>query len=101
MRRVTLVDDFLVVGRLLARGAANRGIRLVLRHVDGARILQHTPQGGVGGGVGAARMHRNGDILGNAGELLCHPVPTRKHRVLSDFEYAAHGAHGSNTRLNR
>ena len=39
--------------------------------------------------------------FGYAGELLCHPVPTREHRMFSDFEYTSHGAHGSNTPSNR
>src|ERR1700722_17834500 len=46
-------------------------------------------------------MHCDGDVLGNPGELLGHAVPAREHGVFSDFEYASHGAHGSNTRANR
>ena len=101
MRGVAFVDDLLIVGRFLARGTANSRIRLVLGHVDGARILQHPAQRRIRRRIGAARVHCNSNILGNARELLCHAVPTRKHRVLSDFEYTSHGAHGSNTASNR
>ena len=90
MRRVALVQDFRVVGRILARGAADGRIRLVLRHVDGAGILQHAAQRRVRRGVGTAGVHRDGDVLGDPGELLGHAVPAGEHRVLSDFEYASH-----------
>ena len=37
--RVALVEDLLVARRVLARGALDRRLDLVLRHVDGARVL--------------------------------------------------------------
>ena len=39
VRRVALVEDLLVVRRVLARGALDRRLDLVLRHVDRARVL--------------------------------------------------------------
>ena len=42
--RVALVEDLLVVGRVLAGGALDRRLDLVLRHVDGARVLDDAPQ---------------------------------------------------------
>ena len=55
VRRVALVEDLLVIGRLLARGAPDRRVGLVLRHVDGARVLQHAPQRRVRGRIRARR----------------------------------------------
>jgi hypothetical protein len=52
--------------------------------------LDHATQGWVGVGVRAAVLDGNGDVLADAGELLRHAVPAREHRVLSDFENAAH-----------
>jgi hypothetical protein len=88
---VTLVENLLIVRGLLARGASDRRVGLVLRHVHRARVLQHAPQGRIRGRVGPSRVDRDRNVLGHAGELLGHPVPTREHSVFSDFEYASHG----------
>src|SRR3984893_15654304 len=97
VRRITLVQPLLVVGGVAPRGALDRRLDPVFRHVDGARVLDGPPQHRIGRRVGAAGLHRHGDVLRDAGELLRHAVPAREHRVLSDFENASHGEHGASS----
>ncbi len=91
VRRVTFVDDLLVVGGVLAGRALDRRLDLVLRHVDLSGVLHGAAQRGVRVRVGAAGLDGHDDFLGNARELLGHAVPARKHRVLSNFEDTSHG----------
>ena len=67
--------------------------RAGLQH--GARVLDDSPQERIGGGFGSARLHRDGDLLADARELLGHPVPAGEHRVFSSFEDASHGGESS------
>ena len=92
VRRVALVDDLVVVRRVLADRALDRGLDLVLRHVDVARVLQDAAQRGIRARVGAAGFHGDDDFLVDARELLGHAVPAREHRVLADFEDSSHRA---------
>ena len=91
VRREPLVLDLLVVDGVLAGRAPDRRLDLVLRHVEGARVLHGAAQRGVAVGVAAAPLHRDRDLLGDARELLRHPVPPGEHRVLALLEDAAHG----------
>src|SRR5450631_94314 len=43
MRRIPLVDHFLIQSRIAAGGAFDRRLDLIFRHVDGARILDVAP----------------------------------------------------------
>ena len=90
MGRVAFVDNFLVVHRFLAGGAADGRLHLVLRHVEGAGVLDAAAQGGVAIGVVATGADGNADVLGDAGELLRHAVPPREHRMLADFKNTTH-----------
>jgi hypothetical protein len=91
MRSVAFVNDLVVVGRILARGALDGGEHVVLGHVHRTRVLHGSSQRRVGCRIGAAGFHGNGYFLTHTRELLRHAVPAREHRVLSDFENAAHG----------
>src|SRR6516225_8903407 len=95
VRRVTLVEHLLVTGSVTPRGALDRRFDLVLRHVDGARVLDDAPQARICARVGPPGLDGHGDVLRDAGELLRHAVPPREHRVLADFEDAAHAVHGA------
>ena len=88
--RVALVDDLLVVGDVLARGALDRRLDLVLRHVDRAGVLDDAAQLRVAGRVGTAGLDRDHDLLADAREGLGHAVPAGEHRVLAGFEDASH-----------
>ncbi len=90
VRRVTLIDDLFEVGSVATGGTLDCRVDLVLRHIHGTRVLDRAAQRGVRVRVGAALFHRDGDVLADAAELLCHAVPAREHRVLSDFENASH-----------
>ena len=89
--RVAFVDDLVVGRRVLACRALDRRLDLVLRHVDGARVLDDAAERGIGVRIGAAGLHRDDDVLADPGELLRHPVPAGEHRVLAGFENASHG----------
>ena len=65
VRRVTFVDDLFVGSRVLAERALDRGLDLVLRHVDVARVLHRAAQRRVGAGVGAAGLDGHVDVLGD------------------------------------
>src|SRR6185295_4673942 len=91
VRRVAFVEHLLEALRLLARGALDGRLDLVLRHVDGARVLDDAPQLRVVRRIGAAGAYGDDDLLADARELLRHAVPAREHRVLAGFEDASHG----------
>jgi len=95
VRRVALVEDLLVVGRVLARSLLDRRFDLVLRHVDRAGVLDRAAQRRVGLGVGTPGLDGDGDLLADARELLGHLVPAGEHRVLAGFEDASHGRSGA------
>src|ERR1700730_6679654 len=86
-----------IVGGVAPCDALDRRLDAVLRHVDGARVLDGPAQHRIGCRVGTAGLDCHGDVLRDAGELLRHAVPPREHRVLSDFEDAPHGLHGART----
>ena len=92
VRRVALIDDLFVGRRVLARGALDGGLDLVLGHVEVAAVLNRAPQRRIGIGVGAAGLDGDVDVFGDARELLGHAVPAREHRVFSYFEDASHRA---------
>ena len=92
VRRVTLVDDLFVGGRVLAGGALDRRLDLVLGHVEVAAVLHRAAQRRIGIRIGAAGLDGHVDVLGDARELLGHAVPAREHRVLAYFEDASHRA---------
>jgi hypothetical protein len=92
VRRVGLVDRLMIVGGIAPAGALDRRLDLVLGHVDRARVLDHTAQSRVRSRIGAARLHRHRDVLGDAGELLGHAIPAREHRVLANLENTSHRA---------
>src|SRR5437773_2535329 len=75
----------------LLAGALAHLLESVVDEVQLEIVLVDPPQHGVGRRVDAAGLHRHGDVLRDAGELLRHAVPPREHRVLSDFEDASHG----------
>ena len=105
VRRVTLVEDDLVVLGVLAAGALDGGLDLVLGHVRGAGVLERPAEGRVGVRAGAASLHRDGDVLADPREHLRHLVPAGEHRGLAGFEDASHGpengrAPGPSSRLS-
>jgi hypothetical protein len=91
VRRVRLVDRLVVIGGIAAAGALDRGLDLVLGHVDRAGVLDDAAQGRIRARIGAAGLHGHRDVLGDARELLGHAVPAREHRVLANLENASHG----------
>ena len=90
VRCITLVKDLLEIRGVLAGGALDRRVDLVLRHVDRARVLDNSPQRRIAVRVGTAGLHGDRDVLADARDLLRHPVPPGEHRVLADFEDASH-----------
>ena len=98
--RVPLVDHFLVVRHVLARGPLDGGVHLVLGHVDGAGVGDDPAQGRVVVRVGPGGLHGDGDVLADPRELLGHAVPAGKHHVFSGFEYASHGLIVSDVELS-
>src|SRR6186713_1907455 len=92
MRRVAFIDDLFVAGGVLARGALDRCLDLVLGHVEVAAVLNRAPQCGIGIRIRSSGLDGHVDVFRDARELLGHAVPAREHRVLSYFEDASHRA---------
>src|SRR5690606_8254176 len=70
-RAVALVADFLVGGAVeIARAALDRALDAVLGHVGVGRLVHRQPQPGVGLGIGAAELGRDGDLLDDPREHL-------------------------------
>ena len=87
---VALVNHRFVIGGIAAARPLDGGLDLVLRHVDGACILQDAPQRRIALRIRAAGLDGHVDVLGDARELLGHAVPAREHGMLANFEYATH-----------
>src|SRR6185369_13050170 len=90
VRRVTFVDDLLVVGDVFSGRTLDRRFDLVLRHVDRACVLYDAPKLRIAVRVRAAGLDGDDDFLADAREGFRHAVPAREHRVLSGLEDASH-----------
>jgi len=90
MRPVALVEHFGIGCRVLAERAIDRRLDLVLGHVDRPRVLHDPAQRWIRCRIAAAGLDGHVDVLGDSRELLRHAVPAREHRMLANFEYAAH-----------
>src|SRR5215216_6245364 len=87
---VPLVKDLLVDRRALTGGALDRGLDLVLGHVHGAVVLEDATERRVVLRDRPTGLHRDRDVLPDAGELFGHPVPAAKHRRLPGLENPSH-----------
>src|SRR4030095_12698781 len=85
VRRITFVKDLLVAGAILARGSPDRGLDLVLGHIDRPVVLDEAAEGGVVLRTWAAGLDRDRDFLADARERLGHLVPAREHSRLPRF----------------
>ena len=87
---VSLVGDLLVVLGILVGGFLDGAFHSVLGHVLSLGILHERTQAGVGGGIGAAGLHGDGDFLTDACECAAHVAPAFQFSGFAIFKCASH-----------